>query len=354
MRILDWYIGRTILIHTLLVMGVLLGLFTFVTFIDQLQDLGTGSYNLYELIKFLILTIPQRIYELFPMAALLGTIVGLSTLALESELIVMRASGVSLMRIVGSVLKVGSLFVIAAVLVGEVVTPVTETIAQRDRAEALRESIKQSSDFGLWMRDHTTFISVGEVLPDLSLLNVRIYEFDDNRHLRSAVYATSGHFEQNRWLLVNVRQSLFQKDRVRAVKTEAAYWTSALTQDILSVFLVKPDQLSAWHLYRYIEHLRDNSQDTGRYELAFWNKLVLPFSTAVMVILAIPFVFRQIRGGGFGQRLFGGIMLGLGFYLASRGFGYFVLVYGIPPILGAITPTVVFFVAAMIMMRRIA
>lgn len=354
MRILDWYIGRTILTYTLLVMAVLLGLFTFVTFIDQLQDLGTGNYNLYQLVKFLVLTIPERIYELFPMGALLGTIVGLSTLAVDSELIVMRASGISLMRIVWSVIKVGGIFVLAAVLIGEVITPVTETVAQRDRAEALRESIKQQTDFGLWMRDHTTYISVGEVLPDLSLLNVRIYEFDGNRHLRSAVQAATGHYEKGRWLLTDVRQSLFEKDHVRAVKSEAAYWTSALTKDILSVFLVKPDQLSAWHLFRYIEHLRANSQETGRYELAFWNKIVLPFSTAVMVILAIPFVFRQVRGGGFGQRLFGGIMLGLGFYLASRGFGAFVLVYGIPPLVGAVTPTVVFFFAAMVMLRRIA
>jgi lipopolysaccharide export system permease protein len=354
MKTLDLYIGRTILNHTLLVMAVLLALFTFVTFIDELQDIGTGRYNLWEVIRYLVLTIPQRIYELFPMAALLGTISGLSSMAVDSELIIMRASGVSLLRIVGSVLKVGAVFVIASVLIGEFVTPTAETMAQRGRAEALRQSVKQHSDYGLWMRDQTTYISVGEVLPDLSLLNLRIFEFDNNRQLRSAVAAASARFDEDRWLLGGVRQSLFEADRVRAVDVDAAYWNSALTQEILSVFLVKPDQMSAWHLLRYIGHLHENAQETAPYELAFWSKLFQPFSTAVMVILAIPFVFRQLRGGGFGQRLFVGILLGLGFYLVSKGFGYVVLVYGIPPVVGAITPLVVFFLVALVMLRRMA
>jgi lipopolysaccharide export system permease protein len=354
MKTLDLYIGRTILNHTLMVMAVLLALFSFVTFIDELQDIGTGRYNLWEVIRYLVLTVPQRIYELFPMAALLGTISGLSSMAVDSELIIMRASGVSLLRIVGSVLKVGAVFVVVSVLIGEFVTPAAETMAQRGRAEALRQSVKQHTDYGLWMRDQTTYISVGEVLPDLSLLNLRIFEFDNDRQLRSAVAATSARFDEDRWLLTDVRQSLFEGDRVRAVDVDAAYWNSALTREILSVFLVKPEQMSAWHLLRYIGHLHENAQETAPYELAFWNKLFQPFSTAVMVIIAIPFVFRQLRGGGFGQRLFVGILLGLGFYLVSKGFGYVVLVYDIPPVVGAITPLVVFFLVALVMLRRTA
>ncbi len=354
MRIVDWYIGRTILTHSLLVMGVLLGLFTFVALIDQLEDVGVGSYNLYELIKYIMLTMPRRVYELFPMAALLGTILGLSSMAVESELVVMRASGISLLQIVGSVVKVGAVFVILAVLIGEFLTPTFETMAQRGRAEALRQSIKQQTDYGLWMRDQTNFINVGEVLPDLTLRNVRVFEFDDKKNLRSVVQARTGWFDQGKWRLTNVRQSLFEGNKVRAIKVKAAYWESALVPEILSVFLVKPEQLSAWHLYQYITHLRENSQETGRYELAFWHKIILPFATAVMVILAIPFVFRQVRSGGLGQSLFIGIMLGLGVFLANRGFGSFVLVYGIHPLVGALAPTVVFFIVALIMLRRIA
>jgi lipopolysaccharide export system permease protein len=353
-KLLDWYIGRTILNHSLLVLAVLLALFTFVTFVDELQDLGIGNYDLLAVAQYIVLTIPQRIYELFPMAALLGTMLGMSSLAVDSELIVMRASGVSLVRIVGAVLKIGGVFVIVAVLVGEVVTPYTETLAQRGRAEALEKSIKQRSDFGLWMRDHTTYVSVREVLPDLSILGIKVYEFDGKRHLRSAVHASEGRFDEGKWLLTNVNQTLFEENKAKVVDVEAAYWSSALAPEILSVFLVKPEQMSAWHLNSYINHLQENSQDTSQYELAFWQKVIMPFATAAMVVLAIPFVFRQLRSGGFGHSLFIGIMLGLGFYVTNRGFGFFVLVYDIHPIIGAITPTLVFFLAALFMLRKVA
>lgn len=353
LRILDWYIARTLISHTLLVVAVLVGLFSFVTFVDQLQDLGVGGYDLYQLARYVVLTIPQRLHELLPMAALLGTILGLSVLAGGSELVVMRAAGISLLRIVGSVLQAALIFVLFNLLLSELITPVTETAAQRGRAEALQETIDQQTDYGLWMRDRYTFINVGEVLPDLTLLDVGVFEFDENRRLRSVVRATEGRFIQDRWRLVGVRQTLFEKNRVRKVETAAAYWSSALAPDILSVFLVRPEQLSVWRLARYIEHLRANAQDTARYELAYWQKIVAPFAVAVMVILAVPFVFGQQRSGAMGRNLFAGIMVGLGFYLANKGFGYVVLVYGIPPVLGAALPTALFLAGALVLLRRV-
>ncbi len=353
MKVFDLYIGRTILMYSLLVMGVLVALFTFITFIDELQDLGVGNYHFPQLLAYLGLSIPQRIYELFPMAALVGTMLGLSALAADSELVVMRASGLSLLQITSAVMKLGAVLVFAAVLIGELVTPFTETQAQQYRAQALEQGVKHSSH-GIWMRDQTVFVSVDEVLPDLSLLNLRVFEFDDAQRLRSVVHAAEATYEEEQWRLSNVRQSLFEEDRVEAISADAAYWSSALTPKILSAFLVKPEQMSAWNLRRYISHLRENAQDPAQYELAFWQKLILPFATAVMVILAIPFAFRHLRSGGLGQSLFGGIMLGLGFYLANHGFGFYVLVYDVHPLIGALMPTVLFLGAALLMLRRVA
>jgi lipopolysaccharide export system permease protein len=356
MRILDLYIARTVMAHSLLAMGVLLGLFMFVTLVDQLREIGTGNYDIYAALRYVALSLPQQIYELFPMAVLLGAILGLSSLAVDSELIVMRASGVSLLQIAGSVLKLGVIFAVVAVLLGEFVTPRTETWAERGRAEALQDTVNQRKDYGLWMRDHATYISVGEVLPDLSLIDLRVFEFDINGRMRSAVAAAQGRFELQgrRWRLEDVRQSLFEDEQVRSVNVEAAYWSSALAPEILAVFLVKPEQLSAYRLDQYIEHLQENAQDTERYELAFWRKVTLPLSTAVMVFIAIPFVFRQIRSGGLGPSLFAGILLGLGFYTADKGFGYFILVYDIHPVIGALAPTLLFLVVALVMLRRVA
>jgi lipopolysaccharide export system permease protein len=354
MKILDRYLGYIILQYTLITMLVLLGLFTFVTFIDQLSSLGKGNYGLPEAITYVILVIPRIIYELFPMAALLGTIIGLSMLANDSELIVMRASGVSILQITSAALKMGGLFVIVAILIGELVSPYTETQAQRGRAEALQEDIKQHTNFGLWMRDSSTYVNIGEVLPDLTLLKLKVFEFDQNRKLRSLVFSEKGQFQGDYWLLERVRQTLVDTDgNTEILKTKAAKWDSRVTPQILSVFLIKPEQLSFLQLSRYINHLNENQQKTDPYELAFWNKIMLPLSTAVMVVLAVPFVFTNVRSGTLGRNLFIGIMLGIGFYVANRGFGYFVLANEMPPLLGATIPVIAFLILAMIMMRRV-
>lgn len=354
MKILDRYLGAIILQYTMVVMMVLLGLFTFVTFLDQLGSIGKGNYDLFQAIMYVILVIPRTIYELFPMAALLGTIIGLSMLANDSELIVMRASGVSMVQITSAALKMGGIFVVAAIMIGELVSPYTETTAQRNRAEALEEDIKQHTNFGLWMRDAQTYVNIGEVLPDLTLLRIKVFEFDPERKLRSLVSAKTGEFQGDFWLLEKVRQTLVEPDgAAETMKTKAAKWESRVNPQILSVFLIKPDQLSFMQLSKYISHLNQNQQKTDPYELAFWNKIMLPLSTAVMVILAIPFVFTSLRSGTMGRNLFVGIMLGIGFYVANKGFGYIVLANGMPPLIGATVPVLAFLALAMVMMRRI-
>lgn len=352
--ILDRYLGRIILQYTLLTMLVLIGLFTFVNFIDQLGSLGQGNYHLKQAIFYVTLIIPRTIYELFPMAALLGTIIGLSMLANDSELIVMRSSGMSMGKITAAALKMAGLFVIAAMLIGELISPYTETKAQRGRAEALQQGIKQQTNSGLWLRDAQTFVNIKEVLPDLTLLGIKIFAVDDNYQLRSLASADYGTFKDDHWLLGGVKQTRIDAQKgTETIHTDTLKWTSQVTPQILSVFLIKPDQLSFIQLSRYINHLNQNQQQTDPYELAFWSKIMLPLSTAVMVMLAIPFVFANLRSGTLGRSLFIGIMLGIGFYVVNKGFGYIVLVYGLPPLLGATAPVVAFLLLALVMMRKI-
>lgn len=354
MSILDRHIARSILYSTALVFSVLMALFVFVTFAELLGDVGKANFGLGEALRYLALSLPKNAYELFPMAALLGTTLGLASLAADSELVVMRAAGISLVRIVGSIMKVGILFVLAAVFLGEMVAPVTENLAERGRATALQKSVRQQKDFGLWLRAGPDYIHIGEVLPDLSLLRVNVYRFDDQARLQQQTYADSARYEHDRWRLEDVRKTWFEDHRIRSEELKTDDLPASLVPDMLAVFAVKPEGLSALHLYRYIQHLEQNKQDTGRYALAFWHKLILPLSTGVMVILAVPFVFGQLRSSGVGARLFIGIMLGLGFFVISRGFGYFGLLHGIPPVIGAVLPSVLFFSLALYMLRRVA
>ncbi len=354
MRILDRYLGYIILQYTIITMLALVGLFTFVNFLDQTAHLGHGNYNITELIQYVILIIPRTIYELFPMASLLGTIIGLSLLANDSELIAMRASGISMLQITLATLKMGALFVITAILIGEFVAPYTETKAQRGRAEALQQHIKQQTNFGLWMRDGQTFVNIGEVLPDMTLLGVQVFKFDHNRKLRSLMTAESGTFQDNYWRIKRVKQTqIDQNGNSESTTHETSKWASQVTPQILSVFLIKPEQLSFMQLNRYIKHLNKNKQQSDPYKLAFWTKLMQPLSTAVMVMLAIPFAFANIRSGTLGRSLFVGIMLGIGFYVVNKIFGYVVLAHSSSLLLGATAPFIAFLLFAIAMMRRV-
>ena len=257
----------------------------------------------------------------------------------------MRASGVSLGQITGSVLKVGTIFVLLSLVIGEFVSPFTETMAQRGRAEALEQDIEQKHSSGLWMRDQSTFVNVAEVMPDLRLLRIKIFEFDRKNHDRlvSLTYARSGYYDQDHWQLNGVSKTMIdEKGRADILDVDQSTWATEVTPGMMSIFLVQPGQLPLLQLKKYIEHLKLNAQDTRAYELAYWGKVVLPLSTAVMLILAVPFVFGNARAGGLGRNLFLGIMLGSGFFVLNKALGYIVLVYGVYPFVGATLPTLMF------------
>lgn len=351
LTLLDRHIGRSMLVGTGLVFGVFAALFVFIVLVDALPDYGKGSFGLLELVRYVILSQPRKLYEIFPVTVLIGTLLGLSTLALNSELVAMRAAGVSKLRIVGAALKTGLLLVLAAILAGEYVVPDAETRAQTGRAQALEMSFRQGST-GLWLRDGASFVNIGEVLPDLSLLHVNIYRVTPEFALRRHTYAARATYEQNSWRLENVRTSEIGTERVQADAEATAAWHTAITPPVVAVFTTRPEALSIAQLQAYIRHLRNNSQDIGRYVLVFWQKCFMPLATALMILLAAPFVFQPTRGGGMAQRVFVGVVLGLVFVVVNRSLGYLALIYGMPPLAAALAPLLLFLGLAIGLMRR--
>ena len=352
--LLDRLIARQILYSTLLVLNVLVALAVFFVMISALRDYGEANFGLVELIKYVVLRQPQQVYDLAPIAALIGTIMGLSTLALNSELTAMRASGVSVARIVLATMKVGLVFALAVLLLGEYVVPTSENLAQIGRARALQTPLQKKSS-GIWLRSGTMYVNIGEVLPDLSLLRMNIYDFDQNSRLRTQTSARRAHYDDGVWRLHKVSESLIVGDqKVQTRRVPEAEWSSALTPEVVSVFAVQPDSLSIVQLHYYIGHLELNNQDTRSFRLAFWQKCFMPLAILVMVLLATPFVFRQIRSGGLSQRIFIGIMLGMVFIIFHKTLGYFGALYALPPVAATLLPMTVFFVLALFLLRRAA
>lgn len=348
----DRYISRHVLVAMLLVFATLLTLLTFFEVINALRYYGRGSFGLYTLVLYVGLSLPRRIYELFPIAVLLGTMLGLSWLALGSELTAMRAAGISLSRIALSAMKGGLVLVVFCILIGESVVPIADTAAQRGQAEALHWGLYRERT-GLWLRDATNFVNIGEILPDLTLLNVNIYRFNAAQRLRTQTHARVARYEPPDWQLENVSESQISDTGVRTHHAQTATWRAGITPDVVQIFAVRPESLSSLNLYEYIQHLRRNHQETDRYELAFWHKVWLPVTTAVMVLLAVPAVFGQLRSGGMGYRVFLGLVLGLTFDIVNRGFGYLCLLYGLPALMAVLIPIGLFFLLALYLFRRV-
>lgn len=353
MKTLDRYIARHVIWGSLLTLCVLVALFTFISFGDDLGDVGRGDYTMLRAFEYLLLTMPRRAFFVFPLAALVGTLVGLGVLSSSRELTVMRASGLSAGRITLAVMKAGLLLAVLSMLIGEFVAPGAERLAQERRSMAINSRLSLNADYGFWVRDGRSFINVRHVLPDNRVRGIYIYEFDADYRLRIATFAQKARYEQGRWVLENVRQSKILENRVTSDRTDEAVWESKFKPDLVNVVAVKPESLSIVGLHRYLEYLRANGLNTARFELAFWTKLVYPVATLVMIFLALPLLLGQLGSAGVGQRILVGSLVGMAFHVINQVSGDVGLVYGLSPMISAVLPTLLFFFVALALMRRV-
>jgi lipopolysaccharide export system permease protein len=348
------YVARQVFAATGLVFCALLLLFAFFDFIQQLAELGRGNYHLALAALYVLLSLPGRAYEILPVAALIGTLFALAQLVSNSEYTVMRVSGVSMRNMALALVQIGIALSILTFLLGEFVSPASEQAAQRLRLKATSTSVvAQAFRSGLWVKDDTNFVNVARIMPETVIHDVRIYEFDAEHRLRAISQAARGEYQrENLWRLFDVTQTRFEEDHTFISRIPEAFWRSVLNPSILNVLMVVPEQMSLWELVSYVQHLRENKQETARYEIALWQKVIYPFAVLVMMVIALPFANFQVREGGVSAKIFAGIMLGLSFHLANRLFGHLGLLNAWPPLFSATVPTLAFLVAAIWMMRK--
>lgn len=357
MSVIDRYIGRTVLGSVTATLLVLLSFYAFLSFIGEVERVGTGDYDLYRAIEYIVLSLPRQAFELFPAAALIGTLMGLGGLAANNELTVLRAAGVSSGQIAGSVMKTGAVLMFFVLLLGEAGAPYTEQEAQSRRAEALSGEISVRAAglegaTGLWVRDRGDFVHIGGLLPGFFLRDIAIYQFDDQRHLTGIMEAERGIYENGHWQLEDVQASRITTEGVSQEHLEQQRWEAGIDPSLLQVVAVRPEHLSSLGLYRYVTYLEANNINADRYRNAFWLKVMIPPATAVMVFLAIPFVFGSIREQGAGARVVIGVTVGILFYLINQLVQHLGLVYGLWPGLTATLPTLVFLGIGIWLFRR--
>lgn len=352
MKILERYIGQAVTNGVLSVLVVLVALFALIGFVDEFDQIGRGSYTIWHALAYTLLGIPRQMYEVFPMATLLGTMLGLGMLANSRELVVMRTAGLSLTRIVWAIMKTAAMLILLAMVIGEVVAPPVHEYSNQKRLQLMGGEISLNTRFGLWARDGNTYINIRRVDSRAQLRGISLYTFDGQR-MHTVLRARSAHYDGEQWILQNVTRHEIEGQAISKQTTDELPWRTLLDPALLNVVSVNPDTLAVWKLSSYIDYLRENGLDSGRYQLAMWGKAVMPFTLAAMVLLAVPFVFGSQRHTSIGQQILVGFLVGIVFYIGNRLAGQMGLVYELHPALAASLPTALVIGITLLWFRRL-
>lgn len=353
MRIIDRYIASTVLMAIALVTLMLTGLQVFILFVNQLGDIGRADYGIWQVAFFVLLQVPYQLYLFFPMASLLGCLLGLGVLANHSELVVMRAAGMSMLQITRAVAKAALLLVLLVTLMGETLVPYLTRYANDYKTAAISGGQSIRTRQGMWLRYAQDFVSIGSILPGNVLDNVHQFTFDAAHNLQRARQIRQVRYENNRWVMYDLRQTEFEKDKTTAQRIVSLPWDVPVRLQTLKISGNEPDEMSLYELHLYLREQKQSQVNAHNYQLAYWQRLMQPLTTLVMMLLAIPFIFGPLRSSTMGSKLLVGATAGFGFYILNRFLGPVSLVYQWPPALAAIGPTLLFALIAVYMMRKV-
>lgn len=347
------YIAKTISIAILLTMLLFVGLEFIFSLVNEIRHVGTGSYHTESALMFILLSTPQHIAEIFPMASLVGSLIGLGLLASRSELIVMQAAGFGLQDIIIAVLKLAAVLAACIWLLGEWVAPFTDKMAHQQKALALSSGQALGTLHGTWLRDGNDFVHIQRMVGTGHLEGITRYEFDDNMKMKKASFARFADYSLDHWELHDIQETLFEPKSISKKHSEKLNWKSAIQPSILSIVGVKDlDGLSLTGLWQTLRYRHANHLDTKPFELALWQKLVRPFATLVMMFIAIPFIFGPLRSATMGLRMLVGVLAGFTFFTFNQLFGPLTLVYHLPPVIGAWLPTLLFLGVGLGILKR--
>ncbi|GGI70227.1 LPS export ABC transporter permease LptG [Shewanella gelidii] len=352
MKIIDWYIARVIVSTSALCLLILTGLSGIIKWVDQLRVVGRGAYTMMDAGIYVLFLIPRDIEMFFPMAVLLGALIGMGALASNSELVVMQVAGMSRLDITMSAMKTAIPLMLLVMALGEWGAPIAEQKANELQTTKITGGSLIKSRRGIWAKDGDLFVNIGEIKNVNRLQNITLYKFDKALQLNQVVHADSAEYAKDKWRLFNVSRTYLSDERVALKQVSEDEWRSTLTPDKLSVVSIKPEALSIQGLVEYLEYLKVNNQDQSRYELAFWRKLMQPITVAVMMLVALSFVFGPLRTVTMGARVLLGVVAGFTFYISNEIFGPMSLVYELPAFVGAAAPGLLFMGVAFYFIRR--
>jgi lipopolysaccharide export system permease protein len=373
MIIFSRYLGAGIYKATFFVLLCFLSMFLFLDFLDELDQIGRDGASFASITVYLALGLPNKVYELAPIAALIGALWALSQSAVNSEFTVFRVSGLRPRTAIMTMLLIGLPMIIVTSLFSEVVVPYSEEQRVKVRSGALGSAASGQMRSGFWMRDTAgnageatdmsadtasgaaagsasaapagmRFINAARLRPDRVLERIEIYEFDPAQRLTTIISAKTAHYQgmtdRHQWELQGVKQTHFGAGgAVRSSESASLLINSLLSPDTLGALVTNPDRMSARELYYYIDYLKLNKQVYERYEVAFWKRVLYPFAIWVMLLLALPTAYLQARQGAVSTRVFAGILVGVGFHLVNSLFSHLGVLTALSPMVMSAVPS---------------
>ena len=387
MRVLQRYFAINITQAVVFVLFAFLGLIAFMDLTSELPSVGKGDYMFQHALLYVALMLPGHVYEVMPVAALIGTIYAMAQFAQSSEFTIMRAASMSTRMAGWMLFKIGIVFVVITFIFGELITPRTAPLAEKVRLSAKGSTLASEFRSGMWTKDNvhapgpdgtrgaingSRFFNARQIRPDGQLLDVRLYEFDNAMRMRALITAKSATFLGNgTWRLQDVSETVFSNSRAlpdpgapvpqgQTIQSTYGQETSAvatrriasldlvseITPKILQVSRRDPERMSANELAVYSRHLAENRQESERFRIAFWKKIVDPLAIFVLMALALPFAYLHTRSGGVSLKIFIGIMIGVGFILINALFSHLGLLSTWPAFLTAVAPSLLFLLLA--------
>lgn len=354
MKLINKYIFKNLVIYTLFSFIVLTLIYTTFQSISELNQLGQAQYKINSLILHNFYLIPTYIYEIYPIAILIGSILFFIRLSANNEYVIIRINGTSLKNLILILFLYASIFTIFNYFLSELIIPKTQKKAEKIKNIAIYGKYAFVGKSNVWFKLNNKIITIGEVLPDSTLKRISIKYIDNNKLLYEKYSPEAIYIENGLWELQNSQTTTFdyKNNKTLSEANLKELWQNGITYQFLDVLIHKPQNMSIHNLFKYIQHLKKQKQKTFNYEIEFWRKVLYPIVNFIMVLFALSMTPLITRYSNIGVRIFTGTFIGVIFQLSTRFFNYYSKIYNILPIIGASMPIILFLILALILLKN--
>ena len=356
MKIRDRYITKTLLNYTLVVLLVWLSIYSFFNFLAELNSVGQADYTVIEAIKYILLQIPEVAYKQASPVILLGCVLGMGYMATTNQLVVMRVSGNSILKLTAITIKAALFFIIVIIAVGEIFAPLASEEAEKGRANALGQKIALQSQEGFWIREGGNYINVENNIDGSFYTDITIYQVSPANKIETIITSESANFDGTSLDLNNVDifsiNEINSSTEITSKKRNNYNLTVSFDQDLIDSLKKDPKELTTWKIIKQIQFLSINKQTSSIFEVELYKRLVKPATLVAMILLAMIFIFGSNRDASLGRKIFLGVVLALSFEMISRVGGALSLSYNFSPLIGAVLPTLIIIVLAIVLLSR--